>query len=47
MGAIGCEIMAPETYIGLPEGLWPLIVGICFVGIGSGMSILPFIPEMM
>lgn len=47
VGAIGCEFMAPETFIKLPVSLWPMIVGICLVGIGSGMSILPFIPEMI
>ncbi len=30
LGAIACEILAPETYIGLPRAWWPLLVKLIF-----------------
>jgi len=38
-------VMAPESELGIPKTIWPLIVAIFLMGYAQGLAILPYIPE--
>jgi len=38
-------IMAPESELGIPKTIWPLIIAVFLMGYAQGLAILPYIPE--
>jgi len=43
---INVLLLAPETGLGIPNSVYPVIIGVFLAGFAQGMAILPYISEM-